>query len=78
MPWDEYVPELVRAPRNSSHGLQDMTREPRDVGARHQRLLLATSSGEIPNSFFEVVAIAYLALMADAERLCARTWWELS
>jgi hypothetical protein len=78
MPWDEYVPELMRAARNSSHGLQDIMREPKDANARHQRLLLATNSGDIPSSFFEVVAIAYLCLMADAERLCDRTWWDLA
>ena len=76
MPWEEYVPELMRAARNSSHGLQDVMREPKDANARHQRLLLATNSGDIPSSFFEVAAIAYLCLMADAERLCARTWWD--
>jgi hypothetical protein len=77
MPWEEYVPELMRAARNSSHGLQDVMREPKDANARHQRLLLATNSGDIPSSFFEVAAIAYLCLMADAERLCDRTWWDL-
>lgn len=77
MPWEEYVPELIRAARNSSHGLQDVMREPKDMSARHQRLLLATNSGDIPSSFFEVAAIAYLALMADAERLCERSWWDL-
>ena len=43
--WDEYVSKLMRATRNSSHGLQDMLREPprrldqarRTPAARHQQ-----------------------------------------
>jgi hypothetical protein len=74
--WDEYVSTLIRATRNSSHGLRDMLREPPEGSTKPDaRLLLATNSGDVPYSFFEVVAILFLGLMADAERLCDRTWW---
>jgi hypothetical protein len=76
--WDEYVSALMRAARNSSHGLKDMLRPPAaDSTKPDPRLLLATNSGDVPYSFFEVVAIAFLGLMADAERLCDGTWWQV-
>lgn len=76
-PWDEYVARLMRAARNSSHGLRDMLRapDPNRPQKPDVRLLLATNSGEVPYSFYEVVAVVFLGLMADAERLCAQTWW---
>lgn len=74
--WGEYVPALMRAARNSSHGLLDILRAPAlDSTKPDPRLLLATNSGEVPYSLYEVVAIAFFGLMADAERLCDRTWW---
>jgi hypothetical protein len=77
--WDEYVSKLMRAARNSSHGLQDMLRAPAAGSTKpDSRLLLATNSGEVPYSLYEVVAIVFLGLMADAERLCDRTWWSAS
>ena len=77
--WDEYVSNLMRATRNSSHGLQDMLREPPSSSTKPDpRLLLATNSGEVPYSFYEVAAIVFLGLMADAERLCDRSWWTAS
>lgn len=77
--WDEYVSKLMRATRNSSHGLQDILRGPPLSSTKPDpRLLLATNSGEVPYSFYEVAAIVFLGLMADAERLCDRTWWSAS
>jgi hypothetical protein len=77
--WDEYVPNLMRAARNSSHGLRDMLREPATTSTKPDpRLLLATNSGDVPHSFYEVVTIVFLGLMADAERLVDRTWWTAS
>ena len=53
--WDEYVANLMRAARNSSHGLQDMLRPPPPGSSKPDpRLLLATNSGEVPYSFYEV------------------------
>jgi len=77
--WDEYVAALMRAARNSSHGLQDMLRAPAASSTKpDSRLLLATNSGDVPYSFYEVVAVVFFGLMADAERLCDRTWWTAS
>jgi hypothetical protein len=75
--WDEYVARLMRAARNSSHGLRDMLRapDPTKPDKPDPRLLLATNSGNVPYSFYEVVAVVVLGLMADAERLCDQTWW---
>jgi hypothetical protein len=75
--WDEYVATLMRTARNSSHGLQQilMPPGPGDTTKQDARLLLATNSGDVPDSFHEVVAVVFFGLMADAERLCARTWW---
>jgi hypothetical protein len=76
MSWDDYVAALMRAARNSSHGLQDMLRAPDATSSKpDRRLLLATNSGDVPSSFYEVSAIAFLGLIADAERLCTQTWW---
>lgn len=56
-----------------------MLRAPRpDSTKPDSRLLLAANSGEVPYSLYEVVAIVFLGLMADAERLCDRTWWSAS
>ena len=77
--WDEYVAALMRAARNSSHGLQDMLRTPAAGSTKPDpRLLLATNSGDVPYSFYEVVAVVFFGLMADTERLCDRTWWTAS
>lgn len=66
----------MRATRNSSHGRQDMLRAPAAGSTKpDSRLLLATNTGEVPYSVYEVVAIIFLGLMADAERLSDRTWW---
>jgi hypothetical protein len=78
--WDEYVANLVREARNSSHGLQQILQAPPSTGNPNKpdpRLLLATNTGEIPYSLFEVAAVVFLGLMADAEGLCDRTWWQL-
>ena len=76
MPWDDYVAALMRTARNSSHGLQSILQAPDPKsGKSDPRLLLATNSGEVPYSLYEVAAIAFMGLIADAERLCARTWW---
>ena len=67
--WDDYVPALVRAVRNSAHGLMETFDKPseRDVVAAH--------SGEMPPEFPELAAFLALAIVADAERVCDGTWW---
>jgi hypothetical protein len=77
MTWDDYVAALMRTARNSSHGLQGILRPPgpSKSGRPDPRLLLATNSGDVPDSLYEVVAVIFFGLMADAERVCAQTWW---
>lgn len=60
---DTYVSRLVRAVRNSSHGLLDVLREHED------RYLLATNTGDIPAELPALVAFIGIALIADAEGL---------
>jgi hypothetical protein len=73
MPWPEYVSELIREARNSSHGLMDMlTYTP--ANKRPRRLLLATNQGDVPTSLYEVARVVVFALMADAAALCEQTW----
>ena len=65
---DEYVSELVRAVRNSSHGFSEVLRE-------NSGLLVATHEGRMPSQLSNVAALVMLGLLADADRLCAGTWW---
>jgi hypothetical protein len=80
MSWDDYIATLMRTARNSSHGLQSILRSPpaTKAGKPDDRLLLATNSGEVPQSFYEVVAVIFFGLMADAAALCAQSWWQPS
>lgn len=66
---DDYVPKLIRAVRNSSHGLLDQLATPR------HRSFLATHTGTIPSVLPDLAALLALALVADAENLCAGTWF---
>ncbi len=67
--WDDYVPALVRAVRNSAHGLMETFDKPseRDVVAAH--------SGEMPQEFPGLAEFLPLAVVADAEGICDATWW---
>jgi hypothetical protein len=64
---DTYVSRLIREVRNSSHGLMDQ------LSGKH-RFLLATHSGKLPPQLPEVAVLLALAIVADAENLCAGTW----
>jgi hypothetical protein len=56
---DSYVSRLVRAIRNSSHGVIEVLRDSAD------RYLLATNSGGIPAAFPTLVAMIGIAILAD-------------
>ena len=76
MPWDDYVAALMRTARNSSHGLRGILRPPAPGSTKPDpRLLLATNTGNVPESFYEVVAVIFFGLMADADRMCAGDFW---
>jgi hypothetical protein len=56
---DTYVSRLIRAVRNTSHGLIDVLREHPD------RYLLATNTGGIPAAFPALAAMIGIATLAD-------------
>jgi hypothetical protein len=62
-PLEEYVPDLVRATRNSSHGFLDALRE------KH-RFLLATHDGHMPLQLADLAAFLLFGLAADADAVC--------
>lgn len=68
--WDEYVPLLVRAVRNSAHGLMETFEK------RSERDIVVTHSGEMPPELPELAAFLAFAIVADAERVCAGTFWD--
>jgi hypothetical protein len=68
---ESYVPELVRAIRNSAHGFIDILTSPR-MGK--DRALLATHDGELPPHVPDLAVLIGFALIADFERVAAGTW----
>ena len=64
----------MREARNASHGLMDILADEERRGRRARRLLLATNSGEVPVSFYEVVRAVVYALLADPAALTERAW----
>lgn len=67
-PLETYVPDLVRATRNSSHGFLDAL-----TGA--DRFLLATNDGRMPRQLADLIAFFVFGLAADAEAVCERRWF---
>lgn len=68
---DDYAPKLVRAIRNSAHGLVEQLESPVRQKERH---LIATHKGTLPVVLPDLAALIAFALVADAERLCDGTW----
>lgn len=67
-PLETYVPELVRATRNSAHGfLEALT--------GRERFLLATTDGHMPRQLADLISFLIFGFAADAEAVCARTWF---
>jgi hypothetical protein len=67
-PLETYVPELIRATRNSSHGfLEALT--------GRERFLLATTDGHIPRQLADLIAFFIFGFAADADVVCAGTWF---
>jgi hypothetical protein len=67
-PLEMYVPELVRATRNSSHGLLEAL-------TGRERFLLATTDGHMPRQLADLIAFLIFGFAADAHSVCARTWF---
>lgn len=68
--WDSYVPPLVRAVRNSAHGLMETFEK------ASEREIVVAHNGEMPPELPELAAFLAFAMVADAERVCAGTWWD--
>jgi hypothetical protein len=69
--WEDYVPKLIRAVRNSSHGLIEQLESPEK---RKERNIIAVHSGKLPAELPELAALLAFALVADAERFVEGTW----
>jgi hypothetical protein len=67
-PLDQYVPQLARAIRNSSHGLLQQL-STRDLD------LVATHDAALPPALADLAALIALALVADIERVVEGKWW---
>jgi hypothetical protein len=73
LPLESYVPQLVRAIRNSAHGfIEVMTSD--DPEMRRARELLATHDGKLPPHLPDLAALIGFALVADFERVADKTW----
>jgi hypothetical protein len=68
MSMDDYATRLVRAVRNSSHGLARLLRE-------EDRHVIATHEGTMPRQLADHAALVMFGLIADADKLCAGAWW---
>jgi hypothetical protein len=67
-PLETYVPEVVRATRNSSHGLLEAL-------TGRDRFLLATTDGHMPRQLADLIAFFIFGFAADANAVCERTWF---
>jgi hypothetical protein len=65
---DDYASSLLRAIRNSSHGLLEMLREGDD------RFLLATNTAGVPAELTALAPLIALSLVADTPALLDGTW----
>lgn len=73
LPLEGYVPQLVRAVRNSAHGfIEVMTSDA--PAMRRDRELLATHDGKLPPHFPDLAALIGFALVADFERVADQSW----
>lgn len=67
-PLEMYVPELVRATRNSSHGFLEALIGP-------DRFLLATNDGHMPRQLADLIAFFLFGFAADAEAVRERRFF---
>jgi hypothetical protein len=67
-PLETYMPELVRATRNSSHGFLEAL-----TGS--ERFLLATNDGHMPRQLADLITFFIFGFAADADAVCERRWF---
>ncbi len=69
VPTEEYAGKLIRAVRNSSHGLLDqLAGREADIAASH--------TGALPHTLPELASLIAVALLADPEKLWSMDVWE--
>jgi hypothetical protein len=73
LPLEGYIPQLVRAVRNSAHGFIDVLTSAAPP-MRRDRELLATHDGKLPPHFPDLAALIGFALVADFERVADGSW----
>lgn len=66
---DDYVGDLLRETRNTAHGLKRILREDRT------KFIVTSHTGDIPRQVTHLATLITLALVVDAEKLCAGEWW---
>jgi hypothetical protein len=71
IPDSDYIPELVRAVRNSAHGLLGQLTAP---DQERERRVIATHSGQLPWQLGDVACCATFGALGDARRLCDGSW----
>ena len=69
MPTNEYAGRLIRAVRNSSHGLLDQV-------AGREADVATTHTGALPDTLPDLVSLIAVALLADPERLWSMDVWQ--
>jgi hypothetical protein len=67
-PLDNYVPDIVRAVRNSSHGFLEQVKG-------DDRYLIATHDGCLPRPLGDLAALIMFGLVTDADRLSRGVWF---
>lgn len=70
---ESYVPQLIRAVRNSAHGFIEVLTSDAP-GMRRDRELLTAHDGKLPPHFADLAALIGFALVADFERVADGTW----
>jgi hypothetical protein len=66
---EDYVGDLLRETRNTAHGLKRILREDRT------KFVVTSHTGDIPRQVTHLPTLITLALVVDAEKLCAGGWW---
>jgi hypothetical protein len=70
---ESYVPQFIRAVRNSAHGfIEVLTNDA--PGMQRDRELLAAHDGKLPPHFPDLATLIGFALVADFERVAEGTW----
>jgi hypothetical protein len=73
MSLESYVPQFVRAIRNSAHGFLDVLTSDK-AAMRRDRALLATHDGKLPPQVADLASLLAIALVTDFETVIQGFW----